>query len=35
MKDSPSWMRVAVTIAIEWRLIAALVFLALALLLLR
>jgi hypothetical protein len=32
MKDHPSWMRVAVTIAIDWRLIAALVLLVLALL---
>lgn len=33
MRETSSWMRVAVTIAIDWRLIAALVFLVLALLL--
>jgi len=35
MSDKPSWMRVAIIVAIDWRLVTAVVFLVLALLLLR
>jgi len=35
MTDKSSWMRVAIIVAIDWRLVTALVFLVLALLLLR
>jgi hypothetical protein len=32
MKDNPSWMRLAITIAIDWRFVVAVVLLVLALL---
>ena len=35
MAERPSWMRVAITIAIDWRFVTALVVLVLALLLLK